>query len=91
MFEHNHSTKLHLQLPTHSGRKVFTPCFCYPFVLKLSTRFLAYDRVFVAPKRITSAYNSCLYSVWTPTVMPEDVPAECSSEEQIEEGDEPEF
>jgi len=53
--------------------------------------FLAYDRVFVASERITSAYNSCLHSVWTPTFILEDVPAYFSSEEQIEEDEEPEF
>jgi len=30
--------------------------------------FYSYDRVFVAPERATSAYNSCLHAVWTPSV-----------------------
>jgi len=30
--------------------------------------FDSYDRVFVAPERATSAYNSCLHAVWTPSV-----------------------
>ena len=53
--------------------------------------FLAFDRVFIAPKRITSTYNSCFHAVWTPTILPEDVPVESSSEEQLEEDDESEF
>ena len=39
----------------------------------------------MALERITSVYNSCLHSVWIPTVLPEDVPADSSSEEQLEE------
>ena len=53
--------------------------------------FSSYDRVFVAPERITSADNSCLHIVWTPSVQPEDVSAESSSEELLEEDDEPAF
>ena len=53
--------------------------------------FAEYDRVFVSPERITSAYNNCLHSIWTPTVLGEDIPAEFSSEDQMEEGDDPEF
>ena len=69
------------------GREVFTPCFYYPSVQKFS----AYDRFFVTPEMITSAYNSCLHSIWTPTIIPEDIPADSSSEEQMEEEDDPEF
>ena len=47
--------------------------------------------VFLAPERVTSTYNSCLHAVWTPTVQSEDIPTESSSEEQLEEEDEPEF
>ena len=46
-----------------------------------------YDRVFVAPEWATSAYNSCLHTVWTPSVQPKDAKAETSSEELLEEGD----
>jgi len=53
--------------------------------------FDSFNRVFVAPERPTSSYNSCLHAVWTPTVQPEDVPVESSSEESLEEEDEPEF
>ena len=41
--------------------------------------FSSYDRVYIFTERITSAYNSCLHAVWTPTVLTEDVPAETSS------------
>jgi len=51
----------------------------------------AYDRVFVAPESITITYNSCLQAVWTPTVQPDDIPAESSSEEQLEEEEEEEL
>ena len=37
------------------------------------------------------AYNSCLHLVWTPTVLFEDVPIESTSEEQMDEENEPEF
>ena len=47
--------------------------------------------MFVAPERPTSSYNSCLHAVWTPSVQPEDVPVESSSEESLQEEDEPEF
>ena len=57
----------------------------------LDAIFSAYDRVFVALGRVTNTYNNYLYAVWTPTVQPEDIPAESSSEEQLEEEDEPEF
>jgi len=53
--------------------------------------FSGYDRAFGASESITSAYNSCLHSVWTPTILSEDVPADSSSEEQLEEEDEPDF
>ena len=53
--------------------------------------FDSFDRVFVAPERPTSSYNSCLHAVWTPTVQPEDVPVESSSEESFDAEDEPEF
>ena len=46
-------------------------------------KFLTYDRVFVASERITSAYNSFFHSVWTPTVISEDVPADSSSDKQM--------
>ena len=49
--------------------------------------FIEYDRVLVTPERITSAYNSCLHSIWTPTVQLEDIPAESSSEEHMDEED----
>ena len=32
--------------------------------------FSTYDRVFVVPECITSAYNSCLHAVWTHSVQP---------------------
>ena len=53
--------------------------------------FDSYNRVFVAPKRAMSTYNSCLYAVWTPSVQPKDAQAESSSEELLEEDDEPTF
>ena len=49
------------------------------------------ERVFIAPERATSAYNSCLHAVWTPSVQSEDAPVESSSEELLEEEDEPAF
>jgi len=52
--------------------------------------FAEYDQVLVTTERITSAYNSCLYSIWTPAIQVENVPAESSSEEQMEEEDDPE-
>jgi len=54
-------------------------------------KFSAYDRVFVTPEMITSTYNRCLHSIWTPTIIPKDIPADSSSEEQMEEEDDPEF
>ena len=53
--------------------------------------FDSFDRVFVTPERPTSSYNSCLHAVWTPSVQPEDVPVVSSSEESLEEGDDPAF
>jgi len=53
--------------------------------------FSGYDQVFVSPERITNAYYSCLHSIWTPTVLPENVTIESSSEEQMEKEDEPDF
>ena len=53
--------------------------------------FDSYDRVFVAQERATSSYNSCLHAVWTPSVQPEDAPAESSSEELLEDDDDPAF
>jgi len=40
--------------------------------------FAEYDQVLITTERITSAYNSCLYSIWTPAVQIKDVPAESS-------------
>ena len=45
----------------------------------------------MAPERITSAYNSCLHAAWTPTVQPEDIPAESSFRELLEEENEHDF
>ena len=53
--------------------------------------FDSYDRVFVAPERTTSAYNSCLHAVWTPSVQPKDTSTESSSEELLEDDDNPTF
>ena len=53
--------------------------------------FDSYDRVFVAPERATSAYNSYLHAIWTPSVQHEDAPAESSSEELLEDDDNPAF
>ena len=53
--------------------------------------FSEYDRVLVTPERISSAYNSCLHSIWIPTVNLEDVSAESSSEEQMDVEDERQF
>jgi len=53
--------------------------------------FHSYNGVFVAPERATSAYNSCLHSIWTPSVQPEDAPAESSSEDLLEDADDPAF
>jgi len=51
----------------------------------------SYERVFIASERATSAYNSCLHAVWTPSVQSKDAPVESSSEELLEEEDEPAF
>jgi len=51
----------------------------------------SYERVFIASERATSAYNSCLHAAWTPSVQSEDAPVESSSEELLEEEDEPAF
>ena len=53
--------------------------------------FSEYDRVFVFPEQIVSAYNRCLHSILTPTVLPKDDLAESSSEEQMKEEDESDF
>ena len=53
--------------------------------------FNTYDRVFVASEWITNAYNSCLHTVWTLCVQPEDAQAEFSSEKLLEEDDEHAF
>ena len=53
--------------------------------------FDSYDHVFIAPKQAMSTYNSCLHVVWTPSVQPENSQAESSSEELLEENDEPAF
>ena len=47
--------------------------------------FDSYDRVFVAPEQATSAYNSYLRAVWTPSVQPEDAQAVSSSDKLLEE------
>ena len=43
--------------------------------------FFEYNRVLITPECISSAYNSNLHSIWTPTVQLEDVPAESSLKE----------
>ena len=53
--------------------------------------FDSYDRVFVTPEWATSAYNSCLHAVWTLSLQLEDAQAESSSEELLEEDNEPAF
>ena len=53
--------------------------------------FDSYDRVFVAQEWATSAYNSCLHAVWTPSIQPEDAPDESSSEKLLEDDDDPAF
>ena len=45
--------------------------------------------MFVASERATSAYNSCLHVVWTPSVQSEDALVESSSEELSEDEDDP--
>ena len=55
------------------------------------TVFDAYDRIFVAPERATSVYNSCLHAIWTPSLQPKDAQAESSSEELLDEEDDPAF
>jgi len=47
--------------------------------------------MYVAPERVSKAYNSCLHFVCTPTVLPENVLADSSLEEQMEKEDELEF
>ena len=47
--------------------------------------------MFVAQEKAISAYNSCLHAVWIPSVKSEDVPVESSSEELLEEEDDPAF
>ena len=54
-------------------------------------KFSSFDMEYVAPERIIGAYNNCLHSVWTPTVLPEDVPIESSLDEQKEQEVEPEL
>ena len=69
----------------------------YPIlVTRLCKNFLpdvfdSYDRVFFAAERATSAYDSCLHAVWTLSVQLEDAQAESSSEELLEEDNEPAF
>ena len=53
--------------------------------------FAEYDQVLVTTERITSSDNSYPHSIWTPAIQVEDVPAESSLEEQMEEEDDPEF
>ena len=68
---------------------VLIACLCRNFLP--DAIFDSYDRVFVAPERATSAYNSCLHAVWTPSVQPEDAPAESSSEELLADNDDSAF
>ena len=53
--------------------------------------FFSYDRVFTAPEQITGVYNSCLHAIWNPSVQPVDVLTQSSSEELLEEDDDPAF
>jgi len=53
--------------------------------------FNTFDRVLVTVERPTSSYNGCLHALWTPSAQPEDIPVESSSEESLEELDEPQF
>ena len=53
--------------------------------------FSTFTQVTIMTERPTSAYNSCLQALWTPSVMPENVPVESSSEESLEVEDEPQF
>ena len=47
--------------------------------------------MFIAQERATSAYNSCLHAVWTPSVQSKDAPVESSSEKPLEDEDDPAF
>ena len=53
--------------------------------------FDSFARVSVVAEKPTSAYTGCLHALWTPSAQPEDIPAESSSEESLEEVDEPHF
>ena len=53
--------------------------------------FSTFARVTITLERPTSAYSSCLQALWTPSVMPENVLVESSSEESLEVEDEPQF
>jgi len=53
--------------------------------------FDSFDRVYVVAEKPTSAYTGCLHALWTPRAQPEDIPVESSSEESLEEEDEPQF
>ena len=53
--------------------------------------FDSFPRVYVVAERPTSSYTGCLHALWTPSAQPEDIPVESSSEESLEEVDEPQF
>ena len=83
------STPGDLKLPViHMDNKVAMVNGCNSIT---QIEFFEYDRVPVTHERITSAYNSYLPSIWTPTVQLKNIPAESSSEEPIDAKDEPQF
>ena len=74
--------------PKHSHSILITRL-CKQFIS--DAVFNTFDRVPVTVERPTSSYNGCLQALWTPSAQPEDVPVESSSEESLEEIDEPQF
>ena len=53
--------------------------------------FNSFDRVYVIAERPTSSYTGCLHALWSPRAQPENVHVDSSSEESLEEVDEPQF
>jgi len=74
--------------PKHSHSILITRL-CKQFIS--DAVFNTFDRVPVTVERPTSSYNGCLHALWTPSAQPENVPVESSSEESLEEIDEPQF
>ena len=90
------NTMLLQQLIANSQRTRGAKYFLLVLVTRLcrnilpDAEFFEYDST-SNPERITSVYNSCLHSIWTPTVQLKDVPIESSSEEPMDAEDEPQL